>query len=108
MARVHPLKVGLVTTGKEINERNVRENDRTWTLSIYNIQPHRLVFGLLQDLREPSVRKEWILEKTREVIHKHMETVQQVACLLGENAAFTDATLRSVMEAYGKDEHNPL
>ena len=98
----------VLTTGKEINERNVRENDRTWTLSIYNIQPHRLVFGLLQDLREPSVRKEWILEKTREVIHKHMETVQQVACLLGENAAFTDATLRSVMEAYGKDEHNPL
>ena len=99
----------VLTTGKEIIERQVREEDRTWIISIYNIQPHRLVFGLLQDLREPYVRKEWMLEKTQEVIKKHMETVQQVACLLGENAAFTDATLRSVMEAYKKnDQKKPL
>ena len=50
-----------------------------------------------------------MLEKTQEVIKKHMETVQQVACLLGENAAFTDATLRTVMEAYKKnDQKKPL
>ena len=99
----------VLTTCKEIIERQVREEDRTWIISIYNIQPHRLVFGLLQDLREPYVRKEWMLEKTQEVIKKHMETVQQVACLLGENAAFTDATLRTVMEAYKKnDQKKPL
>ena len=99
----------VLTTGKEIIERQVREEERTWIISIYNIQPHRLVFGLLQDLREPYVRKEWMLEKTQEVIKKHMETVQQVACLLGENAAFTDATLRTVMEAYKKnDQKKPL
>ena len=39
------------------------------------------------------------LEKTQEVVRKYMATVQEVACLLGENAAFTDATLRSIMEA---------
>ncbi|MBP9960144.1 MAG: hypothetical protein KBE93_06495, partial [Tidjanibacter sp.] len=53
------------------------------------------------------VRKEWMLEKTREVIRNHMLTVQKVAGLLGENAAYTDATLRSIMEAYdkpGKDD----
>ena len=94
----------VLTTGKEITERQIREDDKTWILSIYNIQPHRLVFGLLQDLREPGVQKEWMLEKTQEVIKKHMETVQQVACLLGENAAFTDATLRTVMEAYKKQD----
>ena len=36
----------VLTTGKEIIERQVREEDRTWIISIYNIQPHRLVFGL--------------------------------------------------------------
>ncbi|MDL2231245.1 4Fe-4S binding protein [Porphyromonadaceae bacterium OttesenSCG-928-L07] len=95
----------VLTTGKEIKERQVKENNRTWILSIYNIQPHRLVFGLLQDLREPAVRKEWMLEKTREVIKNHMATVQQVACLLGENSAFTDATLRSIMDAYKDDDY---
>lgn len=89
----------VLTTGKEISERQVRDQDKIWLLSIYNIQPHRLVFGILQDLREPFVRQEWMLEQTREVIRKHMATVQEVACLLGENAAYTDATLRSVMTA---------
>ena len=85
-------------SGQEIKEKQIREQDRIWLLSIYNIQPHQLVFGLLQDLREPYVRKEWIQEKIREVIQKHMATVQQVACLLGENAAFSDMILRSVAE----------
>lgn len=89
----------VLTTGKEISERQVRDQDKIWLLSIYNIQPYRLVFGILQDLREPFVRQEWMLEQTREVIRKHMATVQEVACLLGENAAYTDATLRSVMTA---------
>lgn len=89
----------VLTTGKELTERQIRENDKVWLLSIYNIQPHRLVFGLLQDLHEPYVRKEWMLEKTEDVIRKHMDTVQQIACLLGENAAYTDSTLRAVMES---------
>lgn len=89
----------VLTTGKEISERRIRTDERIWLLSVYNIQAHRLVFGILQDMREPYVRQEWMLEKTQEVIRNYMNTVQQVACLLGENAAFTDATLRSVMEA---------
>ncbi len=62
-------------------------------------RPHRLVFGLLLDLREPYGKKEWMTEKMQEVIRKHMDTVRQIACLLGENAAYTDATLRSILES---------
>ena len=97
----------VLATGEELRERRINEGERTWLLSIYNIQPQKQVFGLLQNLHEPAVRKEWMLEKTREVIRNHMLTVQKVAGLLGENAAYTDATLRSIMEAYdkpGKDD----
>lgn len=94
----------VLATGEEIKERRIKENGRSWLLSIYNIQPQKQVFGLLQDLREMNVQKDWMLEKTREVIRNHMTTVQKVAGLLGENAAYTDATLRSIMEAYGKEE----
>lgn len=94
----------VLCSGQEIKEKQIREGDRIWLLSIYNIQPHRLIFGLLQDLREPYVRKEWIQEKIQEVIQKHMSTVQQVACLLGENAAFSDTILRSVIETL-QDNH---
>ena len=89
----------VLVTGKEIAERHIQIGDKTLTLSIYNIQPHRLLFGLLQDLQELILRKEWVIDKTNEVVRKHMETVQQVACLLGENAAYTDSTLRMIMEA---------
>lgn len=94
----------VLATGEEIKERRIKENDRTWLLSIFNIQPHKQVFGLLQNMHEPMVKKDWMMEKTREVIRNHMLTVQKVAGLLGENAAYTDATLRSIMEAYGKEE----
>lgn len=100
-----------LATGEELKERRVEEGKKSWLLSIFNIQPQRQVFGLLQDLREPAVRKEWMIEKTREVIRNHMTTVQQVAGLLGENAAYTDATLRSILEAYnkvGEEENNAV
>ena len=97
-----PLFRTVLATGEELRERRINDGTRTWLLSIYNIQPQKQVFGLLQDLHEPAVRKEWMLEKTREVIRNHMLTVQKVAGLLGENAAYTDATLRSIMEAYDR------
>lgn len=91
-------------TGEELKERRINDKDKTWLLSIYNLQPNRQVFGLLQSLNEPSVKKEWILERAREVIRNHMSTVQKVAGLLGENAAYTDSTLRSIIEAYDQKE----
>lgn len=91
-----------LTTGKDITEKQIRENDKVWMLSVYTIQPHRLVFGLLLDLREPYGKKEWMVEKTEEVIRNHMETVRRIACLLGENAAYTDATLRAILEGMKK------
>lgn len=94
----------VITTGEEIKERRVNDGDKAWLLSIFNIQPQRQIFGLLQDLREPTVRKEWMLEKTKEVIRNHMTTVQKVAGLLGENAAYTDSTLRSIIATYAAEE----
>ena len=47
-----------------------------------------------------------MLEQIRQVIRNHMETVQQVACLLGENAAYTDTTLRAVMQATAAELKN--
>ncbi len=92
----------VIATGEELKERRIRGNDRTWLLSIYNINPKKQVLGVLQNLHEPSVRKEWLIEKTREVLGNHMTTVQKIAGLLGENAAYTDATLRSIIEAYDR------
>lgn len=56
-----------------------------------------MVSGYYRIYAEPYVRKEWMLEKTQEVIKKHMETVQQVACFAGEKCRFhgCNVTLRN-------------
>ena len=45
-------------------------------------------------------RRKTVVEKTRQVITKNLETVQTVAALLGENAASTEVLLNSIMESY--------
>lgn len=89
----------VLITGEEIPEQRITIGDKTYLLSIHNIHPQHLVFGLIQNLHEPTIHKEWVLEKTSDVIRKHMATVQEVARILGENAAFTDYTLRSVIDS---------
>jgi hypothetical protein len=46
------------------------------------------------------VQKERIIQKAREVIQKNLETVQQIAYLLGENAAESEITLQSIIESF--------
>lgn len=94
----------VLATGEELSEQRIREGGLTYLLSVYNIQPHHLVFGILQGLHDPTVHKAWMTEKTREVIRRHITTVQEVARLLGENAAFTDSTLRSVIDTLDTEE----
>nr|WP_319401174.1 [Fe-Fe] hydrogenase large subunit C-terminal domain-containing protein [uncultured Carboxylicivirga sp.] len=85
-------------TGKEYYEVPVVENGKRLQLSIFNVQKHKLVTGILQGMAQPEFQKEIIEKRTREVINKNMETVQKIAFLLGENASYTDSLLNSILE----------
>jgi hypothetical protein len=41
-----------------------------------------------------------IAQRGQEVIRKNLKTVQEVACLLGENMAETEILLRSLVEGF--------
>nr|WP_321450543.1 [Fe-Fe] hydrogenase large subunit C-terminal domain-containing protein [uncultured Carboxylicivirga sp.] len=85
-------------TGKEYYEVPIVENGKRLQLSIFNVQKHKLVTGILQGMAQPEFQKEIIEKRTREVINKNMETVQKIAFLLGENASYTDSLLNSILE----------
>lgn len=91
-------------TGKEITEIDVEDEGRLFNLSIFNVQPHKLVCGIIQNRHNAEVNKKLVVERTREVIKQNMKTVQKVAYLLGENAAFTDSLLNSILETQDDDE----
>ncbi|MBN2166118.1 MAG: 4Fe-4S binding protein [Marinilabiliaceae bacterium] len=91
-------KTALIT-GKEYYETPIVENGINLQLSIFNIQKHKLVTGIIQGVQQPRFQKEIVEKRTREVIKKNMETVQKIAFLLGENASFTDSLLNSILES---------
>ncbi len=95
-------KTALVT-GKEYYELPIQENGKKLQLSIFNIQKHKLVTGIIQGAQQPEFRKDIVEKRTRDVIKKNMETVQKIAFLLGENASYTDSLLNSILDAQNED-----
>ncbi len=80
-------------------------------LSVFSIEPNRLVGGIVQDITAPVIQKERIVSKARDVIQKNLETVQKIAYLLGENAADSEVILNSIIDSFptdtvGEDEKN--
>ncbi len=90
-------------TGKEYYDLPVVENDKSLQLSIFNIQKHKLVTGIVQSAQQPEFKRDIVEKRTREVIKKNMETVQKIAFLLGENASYTDSLLNSILNAQNED-----
>ncbi len=75
-------------------------NGKIIQLTIFPIELGHIVGGLIQDITQPAIEKEQVINKAREVIHKNLTTVQQIAWLLGENASETEILLTSIIDAY--------
>jgi hypothetical protein len=73
-------------------------------VSIFPIEPHAVVGAILQDITQSTMQKEQIIGRAQEVIQKNLKTVQQIAFLLGENAAESEITLNSIVESFSPDE----
>jgi hypothetical protein len=60
--------------------------------------------GIFRDISEPIFQKEQIIDRAREVIQKNLKTVQQIAYLLGENAADSEIILNSIVRSFSPEE----
>jgi hypothetical protein len=87
-------------------QRQIMIAERILHLHLFPIESHQLLGLILQDITEPAYKKEQIIQKTQAVIDKHLSTVQQIACLLGENAAESEVLLNSIIEIYSAEKGN--
>ena len=71
---------------------------------VFNIDDKQSVGGIINDVTNVELHKEQIAARTKEVIHKNLATVQQIACTLGEHMAETEVLLRSIAKDYAADE----
>jgi iron only hydrogenase large subunit-like protein len=99
----HKLFSAVLQSGEEMLEQDVRDEGRYLHVSVITIQPYKIVCGVIQNMREPEVRKDLVIDRTRQVIRQNMEVVQKIAYLLGENASFTESMLLSILETHDKE-----
>ena len=92
--------------GEDIVSHDIRYQRSILNSSIFSIEPHSVLCGIFQDITEPIFQKEQIIARAREVIQKNLKTVQQIAYLLGENAADSEIILNSIVRSFSPEELN--
>jgi iron only hydrogenase large subunit-like protein len=104
IAKVAPKLRSLFARGLEQEvdalRKDVRVGDRILRLTVFTVEAGCIVGGVLQDITEPAVQREQIIQQAQEVIRKNVTTVQQIAFLLGENAAETEMMLNSLSSSF--------
>lgn len=74
--------------------------DKFLRVTFFSVDKKNLLGAMFEDITSPTVRRETVVKKAEDVIQKSLETVQQIASLLGENAADTEIMLNSLIEAF--------
>jgi len=90
--------------GEDIVGHDIRYQRSILNSSIFTIEPHAVLCGIFQDITQPIFQKEQIITRAREVIQKNLKTVQQIAYLLGENAADSEIILNSIVRSFSPED----
>ena len=94
----------VLESDEDIVGHDIRYQQSILTTSIFTIEPHTVMCGIFRDISEPIFQKEQIIDRAREVIQKNLKTVQQIAYLLGENAADSEIILNSIVRSFSPKE----
>jgi PAS domain-containing protein len=94
----------VLESGEDIVSHDIRYQRSILNTSIFTIEPHLVLCGIFRDITEPIFQKEQIIERARDVIQKNLKTVQQIAYLLGENAAESEITLNSIVRSFSPED----
>ena len=101
----HKLFASLIFTGEESLNRDEEYHNKVYNIAVFTIKKHQIVGGIIRDMENPEVRKDEVVERAREVIRENLETVQQIAYLLGESSSKTEKILHSIIKSYNTDEN---
>lgn len=77
---------------KDINYKN-----KVVQLTVYVNEKKTLAVGVLKDMSISEMRNEELMNRANVVKKKHLEAVQKIAYILGENAAQTEEVLNSIV-----------
>lgn len=90
-------------TGRDVHRDSYKLDNRLFSITVFNIEPNEVAGAVIFDVTRTEMRREQIAERARKVIDKNLETVQEIACRLGEHMADTELLLRSIADDYADE-----
>lgn len=103
LASFLPIVQQVLDSGADILEQDIRIKGKMLHVSAFTIEKHRLAGIMANNLVLQGAQSDEMIHRTRQVIRENLETVQQIAYLLGENASRTEAILNSIVTAAADD-----
>lgn len=100
----HKFFSSVVLNGEDILNKDVHFGNRLFNVSVFTIKKNKIVGGIIRDLYAPEVRREEVIGRARAVIKENLQTVQQIAFLLGESASKTEKLLSSIIKSHASGE----
>ncbi|MBR0468178.1 MAG: 4Fe-4S binding protein [Mogibacterium sp.] len=77
-----------------------KHDGKIMRITFFTVENKAMLGAMFEDITTPVIRREAVVEKAENVIMKSLSTVQQIASLLGENAAETELVLNSIIEEF--------
>ncbi len=96
----HDLFSKVLTTGKDITQHFVKTPNKTLAITIFTVELYQVAGALIRDVTKKELRREQIIEKAQEVISNTSSTAQEIAFLMGKNAAQSEKILNSLIDSF--------
>lgn len=91
------LMEGVLETGRSVKEREVECQGRLLSVSVFGIDGGRGLCVVASPLLESDFFDNNLITHTEQVMAENLRSVEQIAALLGQNAARMESVLRSII-----------
>ena len=84
----------------QVRNRKHEDEQRIIEVTLFSIDNRRMAGALFQDTTTITRNRDAVMRRAEAVIQKNLQSVQQIASLLGENAAETEIMLSSMIDVF--------
>lgn len=100
----HRLIANVLRSREALINRDLIIENHSQSVSIFPVERFGIACAIVRNLYSSDVRSDEIVRRAESLITKTLTTVQQIAYLLGENAAETETVLNTIMESLVRRE----
>lgn len=90
----------MIEEKSEFMEKDITVRGKMLRVTMFYLKNHKFICGIVRNLLSGDALGDEIITRTRKVINDNIDSVQQIAYLLGENASRTEALLSSMIEMH--------